>query len=93
MDQPLRAPEAKKLLRKILDGGEVTYSQPHAIERMRERGISLADCLNVMRAGVMQEAQLENGGWRHRIETAKIVVVVEFLSDDEVLVVTTWRKS
>ncbi len=60
---------------------------------MKQRRISISDCLNVMRGGSMQEAEYENGGWRHRIETSKMVVVVEFLSEDEALVVTTWRKS
>ncbi|MGK0289725.1 MAG: hypothetical protein ACI86H_001171 [bacterium] len=91
MKQPLRSTKAKKLLREIIDAGIVTYSQPHALDRLKERLISMPDCLNVMRAGVVQEAELDNEAWRHRVSTNKIVVVVEFLSEDEVLVVTAWR--
>ncbi|MBN1957355.1 MAG: DUF4258 domain-containing protein [Desulfuromonadales bacterium] len=91
MNQPIKAAEARKLLRRILNGGIVTYSQPHAIDRLKERELSTLDCENVMRAGVLQEAEWDNGGWRHQVRTQKIVVVVEFLSENEVLVVTAWR--
>lgn len=91
MNQPLKATVARKLLRRILNGGIVTYSQPHAIDRLKERVLSTLDCENVMRAGVVQEAEWDNGGWRHQVRTQKIVVVIEFLSEDEVLVVTAWR--
>jgi hypothetical protein len=44
-----------------------------------------------MHAGAVKEAEWENGGWRHQVRTQKIVVVIEFLSENEVLVVTAWR--
>lgn len=91
MNQPVRAPEAKKLLRRIINSGVVTYAQPHAIDRIKERKLSILDCENVMRAGVVEEAEWENGAWRHQVRTQKIVVVIEFLSEDEVLIVTAWR--
>lgn len=91
MNQPIRATEARKLLRRILNSGVVTYAQPHAIDMIKERNLSILDCENVMRAGAVQEAEWENGGWRHQIRTPRIVVVVEFLSEEEVLVVTAWR--
>lgn len=90
MNQPIRATEARKLLRRILNGGIVTYSQPHAIERLKERALSILDCENVLRAGVVEEAEWSDGGWRHRVRTQKIVVVIEFLSEEEVLIVTAW---
>lgn len=67
MNQPLRAIEARKRLRSILNSGVVTYAQPHALDMIRERKLSIIDCENVMRAGVMQEAEWENGGWRHQV--------------------------
>ncbi len=91
MNQPLKAAEAKKRLKQILTNGVVTYAQPHAIDRLKERNISILDCENVLRAGKAQEAEWENGGWRHQIRTTRIVVVVEFLSEAEILVVTAWR--
>lgn len=91
MNQPIRATEARKLLRRILTGGIITYSQPHAIARLKERALSTLDCENVLRAGVVDEAEWNDGGWRHQVRTQKIVVVIEFLSEDEVLIVTAWR--
>jgi hypothetical protein len=91
MNQPFRATEARKLLRRILNNGVVTYAQPHAIDMIKDRKLSILDCENVIRAGAVQEAEWENGGWRHQVRTQKIVVVIEFLSEEEVLVVTAWR--
>ena len=91
MNQPIRATEARKLLRRILNVGIVTYAQPHAIDRLKERELSTLDCENVIRAGVVEEAEWSDGTWRHRVRTQKIVVVVEFLSEEEVLIVTAWR--
>lgn len=91
MNQPVRATEARKLLRRILSGGIVTYSQPHAVDRLKERALSTLDCENVLRAGVVEEAEWNDGGWRHRVRTQKIVVVIEFLSEEEILIVTDWR--
>jgi len=90
-EQPYRKGEAKKLLKKILSEGFVTYSQPHALNRLKERNISILDCENVLRAGVVDEAELDNSAWRHHVRTQKIVVVVEFLSEDEILILTAWR--
>jgi len=90
VNQPLSPSEARKLLRRILDGGIVTYAQPHALDRLKERSISILDCENVMRAGVVEEPELVEGRWRYRVRTRKIVVVVEFLSGDEVLILTAW---
>ena len=91
MNQHFSKHEAKKLLRKILTGGFVTYSRPHAIERLEERNLSMLDCENVLRAGVVDEAEYENGSWRHKVRTNKIAVIIEFLSKEEILIVTAWR--
>lgn len=79
--------DAKKRLKAILDYGTVSYSQPHAINRLNERSMSMVDCENVLRGGKIEP----NGVNRFRVSTNKITVVIEFLSDDEVLVVTAWR--
>ncbi len=41
--------------------------------------------------GVVEEPEWENGAWRYRFRTQRILLVVQFLSEDEVLVVTAWR--
>jgi len=91
MEQPIKSAHAKKLLRKILETGVVIYSRPHALDRLRERRITTIDCENVLRAGKIQETEHDNGVWRHHVVTGKLVVVIEFLSDNEILIATAWR--
>lgn len=91
LPEPLRPPEVKKLIRQIIGKGIVTYSQPHAEERMRERGITTVDCINVLRGGVVAEGEYENGSWRYRVYTAKMCVVIRFESESLLEVVTAWR--
>ncbi|MGE4579234.1 MAG: DUF4258 domain-containing protein [Desulfuromonadales bacterium] len=90
--EPLSPPEAKKLIRKILSTGFVTYAQPHAEDRMRQRKITTVDCVNVLRGGVVAEGELENGSWRYRVFTPRMCVVVRFESETELEVVTAWRE-
>jgi len=89
--QPLRPIEAKALIRRILHQGVLTYVEPHAKDRMKERNISCVDCVNVLRGGKVEEAESEKGSWRYRVRTPTFVVVVEFLSRNDLLVVTAWR--
>jgi len=91
MKQPFLKGEAKKQLRKILSNGSVAYSRPHAIERLKKWNLSMLDCENVLRGGIVDEAEYENGSWRHRVRTQKIAVIIEFLSEEELLIVTAWR--
>lgn len=90
-DNPLSLKQAKKLILEIIENGEVIYSRPHALERMRERGITMVDCINILRAGRMSEPVFENGSWRYRIETNAMAAVITFLSTTELLVITVIR--
>jgi hypothetical protein len=83
--------QAKKLIAHILRDGRVIYARPHAITRMQERDITTVDCENILRGGVVQEPELEHGAWRYLVSTRKMAVVVEFLSEDSLLIVTAWR--
>jgi hypothetical protein len=38
---------------------------------MTKDGLTDLDAVNVLRAGVVREAEWENGSWRHRVETPK----------------------
>jgi hypothetical protein len=91
MEEPLRAAAAKKLLREILDAGTVSYSQPHALERLKKHHMSMVDCENVLRGGAVAEAEWENGVWRHHVFTSHFTAVVQFLSESHLLIVTAWR--
>jgi hypothetical protein len=90
--EPLPPAGAKKGIRYILRKGTVTYSQPHALERMEQRNISMLDCVNVLRGGIVTQGEYLNGSWRYRVYTQKISVVIRFESDSEIEVVTAWRE-
>lgn len=91
-NEPLRLPEAKKLIRSILKDGFISYSQPHAIDRLKKHGMSTIDCTNILRGGPVEEAEHENGEWRYRVHTGKMTVIVRFEDETELMIVTAWRK-
>jgi hypothetical protein len=53
--------------------------------------MSVLDCVNILRGGVVRPAELERGTWRYRVETARMAVVVAFRSRDTLVIVTAWR--
>lgn len=91
LTEPLRPTEVKRLIRQIISKGIVTYSQPHAEERMQARGISTVDCINVLRGGVVDVGEYEKSSWRYRVHTPRMCVVIRFESELFLEVVTAWR--
>ena len=91
MDEPLGPDAAKRLIRKILQTGRFTYSG-HAKEELVADDLTTVDCENVLRGGVIRPGEYERGGWRSRVETNRITVVVAFRSERELVVVTAWRE-
>lgn len=90
MPQPLRATEAKALIRRLLSEGEVLVWN-HAAEEMAKDALSMVDIENVLRGGVVEEAEFVNGSGRHRVRTQRIYVVVQFPDEDLLEIVTAWR--
>ena len=103
---PLRATDARKLIRPLLDEGKFVPpgARSHARVEMEKDGLTDVDAVNVLRGGAVREAELVNGSWRHRVETPRMVFVVVFdpeperlpendleLGDIELLLVTGWR--
>ena len=89
-EEPLSPPDARRLVLDILADGEVVSSR-HAAEEMAKDELTLVDCINVLRAGVVEPAELERGTWRYRVHTRRIWVVVAFRSKTRLVVVTAWR--
>ena len=89
---PLREGDARRLIRAIIEDGEVEF-WAHAQEEMAKDGLSQADCLNVLRGGWPDPVELEGGHWRYRVHTRMICVVVQFESEQHLAVVTAWRKA
>jgi hypothetical protein len=103
---PLKATDARKLIRRLLEEGKFISpgSRTHARKEMEKDGLTDVDAANVLRGGAVREAEWENGSWRHRVETPKMVFVATFdpepagmpedgedLGDLELVLVTGWR--
>jgi hypothetical protein len=59
---------------------------------MAKDGMTVVDATNVLRGGIYREAEWEHGGWRHRVETQRFCIVIEFDSETELIVITGWSK-
>lgn len=90
LQEPLDPSTAKQLIRTILTTGSVSFSK-HALAEMDHDGLTAVDVTNVLRGGTVDPGENENGSWRYRVRTARIVVVVTFRSETELRVVTAWR--
>lgn len=66
----------------------------HAEERLLQHDMALTDCMNVLRGGVWDPPEWENGSWRYRARTQKMTVIVEIDSENlEFTIITCWRNS
>ncbi len=74
----------------ILVEGTITYSL-HASYRMTERDITMMDCENVLWAGKVKHPEWKNGTWRYNIVTGRLEVVIEFASENEIVIVTAMK--
>ncbi len=61
--------DALVLIREIIEVGDTIWT-PHVLERMRERGYSDQDVLNVLECGLVQgrEFDSEKQNWKYRVE-------------------------
>lgn len=92
MKEPLSPPEAKALVREILKSGAFVFGTHSKEEMAKEHPpLTVPDCVNVLRAGTYEEAEHENGQWRYRARTQRIVVVFSFRDEHEIRIVTAWR--
>ncbi len=90
MREPLNPPGARRRIQEILARGEVVSSR-HATQEMAKDELTIIDCINVLRGGVVEPAEWENGSWRYRVHTQRIWVVVAFRSEKRLVIVTAWR--
>ena len=90
LDEPLDEIAAKRVIRNIIERGTVRWTA-HALRRLAARDLTTVDSVNVLRAGVVDPPELENGTWRYRVRAGRISVVVAFRSEDTLVVITAWR--
>ena len=105
---PLKATDARRLIRRLIDEGKFVApgARSQARKEMVKDGLTDVDVVNVLRGGVVREPEFENGEWRHRVETQRMVFVVTFAPEPEkmptdtegvgeleLVLVTGWRLS
>ena len=84
--------QVAKLVRAIRRHGKTSWSG-HARQRLVEHGMTMVDVDNVLRGGrVSREGEWVNETWRYRMETARMTVLFAFRSNDEIAIVTVWRR-
>ena len=91
LKEPLEPDRARRLIRGLLEDGQVTFSG-HALEALADDDLSTVDAVNVLRGGVVDPAEFEKECWRYRVRTKRLVVVIAFRSDSEIRIVTAWRE-
>lgn len=88
--QALAQPDAKRAIHSIVVAGQVAYSD-HAVEELENDALTTVDVVNVLRGGIVDPAEWENGSWRYRVRTQRMCVVVVIRSETELKVITAWR--
>lgn len=92
MKEPFNRNEAKKLIQAICREGVIVSSR-HAREELAADDLTTVDVMNVLRAGrILEQPELIEGTWRYRVHTPQMVVVVAFVSESKLKLVTAWRK-
>lgn len=87
-DEPLAPSDARRRILDLVGSGRVRFSS-HALERIAARRLDMADCLNVLRAGIVGEAEWERGSWRYPVFTPRGYTVVVAFRGDSLLVIVT----
>lgn len=91
LKEPLTNERARALLREILSRRGVVSFSNHALDEMAKDELTSVDAQNVLRGGVVEFSEKEQGTWRYRVRTARMTFVVAFRSETSVRVVTAWR--
>lgn len=94
MSRQLPEEQARKLAVQILREGSTVFTK-HCRQAMEDDALLETDIVNTIAGGLITEPGEVSlrGGWRYRVRTRRITVVIEFRSDEEMVVVTTWRES
>lgn len=92
--EPLSAINAKQLLKKIIWSGSQVKTQ-HFHERMLERAIEDTDIVNTLKYGFVDERQtaFEDGTYRYQVCTNKITIVIAFVDEDSIVLISVWRNN
>ena len=92
----LQKEEARKLLGRIIREypDNVLFSR-HAVEELAKDNLTVVYANNILRstdAQILVEGEFEKGSYRYRLETTDVCLIIVFNSDQELVVITAWRK-
>lgn len=90
-NEPLTNVEAKQVARTIEENGKIFFSK-HAREEMEADHLSDVECYRVIRGGFCEGCDYINDSWRYRFYAMEIYVVLAFIDETRLMVVTVWRK-
>lgn len=74
---------------------ELVRFSRHALSELKKDKLTTVDILNVIKspdAQIVDEPELENGSYRYRLGTKKMMVVIAFDTPKSLVIVTAWRK-
>ena len=94
MKEPFNRNEAKKLIQEIFRKPDrvITLTR-HAEEELAKDELTTVDAEKALLTGrILDEPELVNGTWRYRVHTERMVVVVAFVSESKLKIITAWRK-
>ena len=95
VSKPLAAGQARRLLNANLEEGHKLSFSEHACDELEKDDMDMMDVMNVLRCGQRIDApepHPNTGAWNYRVHTHKMCVVVEFVSETHVRIVTGWRR-
>lgn len=90
-NEPLTNVEAKQLAREIENNGKIFFSK-HARDEMEDDLLTDTECHRVIRGGICEGCDYINSSWRYRFYAMSIYVVLSFIDETRLMVVTVWRK-
>ncbi|HYO53278.1 DUF4258 domain-containing protein [Archangium sp.] len=65
----------------------------HAEEELAKDELTTLHAEKALLSGrILEEPELVNGTWRYRVHTEQMVVVVAFVSESKLRIITAWRK-
>lgn len=89
-DRPLVGKALRKKVLEYLASGRITYSDPHAIERMKQRKVTAAQVEAAMKSGALLYDSTVYG--RHRYLAVKGKLHVAFTFEAGLIVITVILK-
>lgn len=76
--KPLVGAALRKAVVDHITSGRVTFSDPHAIKRLKERKVTAAQVINALRSGALACESTERGRNRYRATKGKLYVIFTF---------------